>query len=578
VTATDTVTSSITGNVGLTVSPAAASRFILSAPPLTIAGSAFSVTVLAFDAFNNLATGYGGTVHFTSSDGQASLPADYNFAGDQGLHTFTNAVTLNTPGSQTVTATDTGNSSITGTASVDVASATAAVSLSVVASSSTTAGAPLSVTVTALNTFGNVATGYGGTIHFTSSDGQAGLPADYTFGAGDQGVHTFTVTLKTAGGQTVTATDTGNGSLAGFTDVTVSPAAASQFTLSAPAGATAGAAFSVTVVAFDAFNNIATGYGGTVHFTSSDGLAGLPADYTFGAGDHGVHTFTNAVTLNTTGSQTVTATDTVTSSITGTASVNVTAAQAAVSFRVVASSSTTAGSPFTVTVTALDSLGHAATGYAGTVHFTSSDGRALLPADYTFGAGDRGVHTFINGVELVKAGKQTVTAADTSNSTITGSHTVKVNPGAATHFKVTAPHSSVSGASFSITITALDAFGNIATGYVGLVQITSSDGSATLPPELQFSFGDKGKLSTSTDVTLRTVGRQTITLTDTVNGSINGTATVKVTAAAADLFAPGGSSPGDTGQSAAMLDAFFAAEWLTDDGVYGGGTRSRKGS
>ena len=40
----------------------------------------------------------------------------------------------------------------------------------------------------------------------------------------------------------------------------------------APASATAGVAFNFTVTALDALGNTATGYSGTVHFTSTDGL------------------------------------------------------------------------------------------------------------------------------------------------------------------------------------------------------------------------------------------------------------------------------------------------------------------
>ena len=73
------------------------------------------------------------------------------------------------------------------------------------------AGATLGVTITAFDTFGNVATGYHGTVHFTSS-GKAALPPT-TRTASDAGVHTFTVLLKTAENQTVTGTDTANGAL-----------------------------------------------------------------------------------------------------------------------------------------------------------------------------------------------------------------------------------------------------------------------------------------------------------------------------------------------------------------------------
>ena len=71
----------------------------------------------------------------------------------------------------------------------------------------TTAGVAQSFTVTVRDAFGNSITGYTGTVTFSSSDVQAGLPASYTFTAADAGVHTFTATLKTAGTQSITVKD-----------------------------------------------------------------------------------------------------------------------------------------------------------------------------------------------------------------------------------------------------------------------------------------------------------------------------------------------------------------------------------
>jgi len=90
--------------------------------------------------------------------------------------------------------------------------------------------------------------------------------------------------------------------------------------VTAPSAATTSVAFSLTVTAQDPYGNTATGYAGTVHFTSTDVGGGvvLPANYTFVGGDAGVHVFANSATLKTNGTQTITATDTVTSSITGT--------------------------------------------------------------------------------------------------------------------------------------------------------------------------------------------------------------------------------------------------------------------
>src|SRR5206468_2243455 len=95
--------------------------------------------------------------------------------------------------------------------------------------STTTAGAAQNFTVTARDAFGNTAVGYTGTVHFTSSDGQAVLPANYTFTGGDAGVHTLNATLKTAGTQSITATDTVSGAITGAqSGISVNAAAATK--------------------------------------------------------------------------------------------------------------------------------------------------------------------------------------------------------------------------------------------------------------------------------------------------------------------------------------------------------------
>jgi DNA/RNA endonuclease G (NUC1)/fibronectin type 3 domain-containing protein len=321
VTATDTVTPSITGSGSTTVGsapPPPATHFSVTLPAATTTGVAFNVTVTALDATNASVAGYTGTVHFTSSSA-GTLPADYTFTGgDAGSHTF--SVTLTSTGAQTVTATDTVTASITGTGSTTVSNPPPppATHFTVTIPANTTAGVAFNATVTALDASNAVVSGYTGTVHFTSSSAGT-LPADYTFAAGDSGSHTFSVTLTSPGAQTVTATDTVTASITGTGSTTVASVSATHFSLAAPMSATAGVPFSVTVTALTAANATATGYTGTVHFTSS-APGTLPADYTFTAGDNGVHTF--SVTLIGTGSQSVTVTDTVTPSITGSANVS----------------------------------------------------------------------------------------------------------------------------------------------------------------------------------------------------------------------------------------------------------------
>jgi hypothetical protein len=183
-----------------------------------------------------------------------------------------------------------------------------------------TAGTPSSVTITAQDSAGNLLPGYTGTVHFTSSDTQAVLPADYAFTPNDHGMHTFTLTLKTAATQSLTVTDT---TTPGFTGsqvgIGVTPAAASRFAVTSESSSpvTSGYLDYFNVSAYDTYGNLATNYTGTVHFTSSDTSATLPADYTFTADNDGTAYWLSA-TMATAGTQSLTATDTLKPSITGT--------------------------------------------------------------------------------------------------------------------------------------------------------------------------------------------------------------------------------------------------------------------
>ena len=525
-------------------------------PSTVAAGASNSFTVSARDSRNNIVTKYLGTVHLTSNDPVATLPADYTFtASTAGTHTFTPGATFVTTGSHTLTATDTSNAAINGSQTVTVGPGAAThFAVSGLANPST-AGVAQSVTVTAKDAFNNTATGYTGTVLFTSSDGTATLPANYGFTGADAGSHTFSVTLRTLGSQDVTATDMANASVSGLQTVTVNPGAATHFVVSGPASATAGASFGVTVTAKDSSNNTATGYTGTVHFTKSDSGAGsaLPANYTFTAADAGAHAFPNGVTFVTVGSQSLTATDTTTASITGTsASILVTAASAT-HFAVAAPASATAGSAFSSTVTALDQFNNTATGYSGTVHFTSSDGQAVLPANSTL---TNGTDTFSD--TLKTAGTQTVTATDTITASITGtSASINVNASAATHLLVSGlANPSAPGDSQDVTVKATDAFDNTADGYTGTVQFTSSDGVAILPADYAFTLGDAGSHTFTGAVTLKTAGLQDLTATDTTDAGITGLQTVTVDDT---LYVATTGSNSNTGSQAAPLKTINAA-------------------
>jgi hypothetical protein len=411
-----------------------------------------------------------------------------------------------TAGTVDVRVTTPGGTSITN--SGDVFTYTGpATHLSVTAATPWTAGVPFTFTVTVLDALDHQAADYTGTVHFTSSDASATLPADATLTGG---TGEFSATLMAVGSQTITATDTVTGTITGTSaGITVEAGPATHFTVTAPATSTAATSFSIAVTAIDVYGNTATGYTGTVHFTSTDGAADLPADTTLTSG---VGSF--GTTLNTAGTQTITATDTVTGTITGTCGDIAVSPGPAARFVVTAPPSATAGTPFTFTVTALDAGGNTDPGYTGTVHFTSSDGSATLPADSALAAG---TGTF--GAMLATAGTQTLTATDTVTPAVTGaSGTIAVGPAPATYFTVTAPASATTGTAIGLTVTALDPYGNRDTAYAGTVHFTATDTAAAMPADGTLVAGTR-----TFNGVLWTTGTWTVTATDTLDLSVTGT-------------------------------------------------------
>jgi hypothetical protein len=206
------------------------------------------------------------------------------------------------------------------------------------------------------------------------------------------------------------------------------PGPATHFRVTADANTVlAGIPFGITVTALDANDQIAVGYQGTAQFTSADPYgATLPADYAFQPGDLGTHTFAGGVALFTAGSWDVTASDTANSLI-GSTSVTVIAAPA-VAYRLIAPPNAISGTPFDITIVAVDRFGNIDTSYQGTVTFSTSDTDpgVTLPADYTFQPSNGGTLTFPNGVTLITPGDEIITATDT-NSGITSSIIVTVS-------------------------------------------------------------------------------------------------------------------------------------------------------
>ncbi len=104
-------------------------------------------------------------------------------------------------------------------------------------------GMTVSFTVTALDASNNVVTNYAGTVQFTSTDARAVLPANTSL---TNGTATFSATMKTAGNQTVTVTDTTTASITGTSNsIDVGAQATLSITSGTPPNGTTGKLYDV---------------------------------------------------------------------------------------------------------------------------------------------------------------------------------------------------------------------------------------------------------------------------------------------------------------------------------------------
>jgi large repetitive protein len=149
-------------------------------------------------------------------------------------------------------------------------------------------------------------------------------------------------------------------------------------------------------------------------------------------------------------------------------------------FAVIAPFSAVAGAPWTITIMAEDASGATVPSYSGTVHFTSTDPAAVLPANSQL---TNGVGTFT--ITLKSAGFNVVIATDTVNSTITGtSAAVLMTAGAAALVTASGgtPQSAYVNTAFAtpLAVTVTDIYGNPVVGQTVAFTALPSGAGATL--------------------------------------------------------------------------------------------------
>ncbi len=553
----------------VTIIPGAVTTFVLSGfPAATAAGAPHTLTVTAKDGAGNTATGYNGTVSFSSSDFAAAVPT-ITLAGGVGSA----AVTLKTAGTQSIAVRDITAPAIVGTQVGIVVTPGAAAS--VTANPGTTPqsakvgaafSAPLAVTVR--DAFGNPVGG-AAVLFAAPASGASGVftgsAAVTTNPSGIATAPAFTANA-TAGAYTVTATVTGSATAATFAMTNLpGPPGSIAATMGSPQTVTVGGAFAAPFTALvkdSSGNPVAAGV--SVTFTA-------PAS---GAGGAFVGGGATATALTAAGGA---ATSPAFTANTIAGAYSVVASAPGVALPALFSLTNTAGPPATVASVSGGSQSAPITTTFPTalaVRVTDATGNAVSGVTVTYAVPSSGASgAFAGGVSTATTNAAGIATAPafTANTTAggyvatasvagvsgTAAFSLANTPGPVAAFAFSTPSSSGKtstaraatilttrvGDVLTITVTALDAGGNVATNYTGAVRFTSSDPQAVVPAAYTFTHGDAGAHTFA--VTLKSAGAQSVTISDMSNSTAVGMVSITVSAVpAAVTAAPPPAAPG----------------------------------
>ncbi len=383
-------------------------------------------------------------------------------------------------------------------------------------------------------------------VRLASASDPADTPVNGTLSAG---FRQLSFTFMTVGTQTLTVTDQTNSSITAMTSagIQVVPNAADNFAFASIASPqVAGVPFTVTIRATDASGNTVYDYAGDAVLGSNTGSGtSTPSLITFAGG-----VWSGQVTLFGAGSSVrLTCTDFSAPPRTGT-SVNIIANPASFTkLQVLLPGETArggtadgkdgtpnnqmAGTPFPITIRAVDAYWNVVSGIGDLVALNSTDEFAGIPAETTLVSGQ-----LVFPGRLYKSGAQTITAHDLDNGAITDntSSDVTVVGGTFSRVLVLAPGQSPApgtasgrtGAAidqsinyaFTLTVLATDQWWNPVTGPTDVVHITCADPLAQVPP-------DQAMVNGRAEMPLRlaTGGFQQVTVSDVTNSSRTGSST-----------------------------------------------------
>jgi hypothetical protein len=471
-------------------------------PASQAVGVPFTVTVYSTDNWWNPLSS-GDQVRITSSDPGANTPVSGNL--QNGSRQF--SISLGTVGTRTLSVSDQTNGSIQGMTSAGIQvlpSAADHFAISTIASP-VTAGAPVAVTIRAVDSGNNTIPDFAGDAILSANTGAGSITPDFiSFTAG---TWSGSITFRGAGGAVSLhvadfSAPPHTGSSNSFT-VQPGPLAGLQVLVpdETPRGGTAdgregtvqgqnaGAPFQLTVRAVDAYWNLVGGITHRVQLGSTDAFADVPAETTLVNGQ-----LVFPARLFRTGSQRIWASDADdptarpdTSSavqVTGGAFARLlilapgeSPAPGTASGRTGTPTDQSINYAFNVTVMATDSWGNPVGGVNDVVHLTSSDGLATLPPDAPLVDGVVDLP-----VRLAAGGFSQITVSDVSDPSKTGSSTQVNAISSGFHLEAAvSPARARAGEPFTLTVKVTNDAGSVMQEINSFVTIEVQNASTRQP-------------------------------------------------------------------------------------------------
>ena len=462
------------------------SQLVVSAQPPShvAAGDPIGFTVTAVDQFGDVETSFNGsvTVAFGSNPGGGPLRGTLIATATNGVAVF-HGLSINTASTgYTLQATGVGMTAAT-TDFINVTPGPAT-ELAVTAEppGAVAIDSSFGLSVAAEDVYGNLDTSYGGSVTLVLDNNPgAGVLGGTTTITAVRGIASFAgLTINMAStDDTLQATSSGLTSTTTSTFHVTPPATQLVVTSQPPTGVIAGDNFGLTVSVEDASLDVVPSFNGnvTIALASGPGGSNLGGRLTVTA-ESGVATFPG-LSLDEAGGYTILASSGL---LTGATTSSLSVTPGAVAQMVVTTPpplTVTAGIPFGLAVSAEDTYGNVETSFYGNVTIALVGTAAALSGTLATTA-SQGVADF-TGLVLDAAGTGYILQATDGGLTTTTS-AVSVTSAPAEQLVVTIPPPGTmpAGTAFGLTVSAEDAFGNLATTYNNSVSIASTGGEGAL--------------------------------------------------------------------------------------------------